>query len=326
MAFIKITPQHLQGKGVTNLPDVPGLTAEEMQAKFDELSREVIVPAFNANVEALQEETAAQEIGTEPPQGVTPEPLPPEGQPAKLSSVLKGIVNFCKEFVQGFAYSKNETDAQIDAKVVEIGTGDMARAVYDTNRDGIVDKADLAKAAENGCFEYAHTKADTVHKLTGTGENIKFTATADYAMGESFTVNGTAVITKNLVGFKAGDIVLCFLNGNEIDFNQHYFITPSYNTKRWNGKIDYDGNKIYTVTWTVDVPIGNFSFLVDTNLKTLYSCDYIYMLSNTQTAFLDEATFFVYGQSDKNVVGVNKDSHGRTLKIMFTFEFTCTNM
>lgn len=41
MAFEKITDTSLTNKGVTGLPDVPGLTTAEMQAKFDELSRDV---------------------------------------------------------------------------------------------------------------------------------------------------------------------------------------------------------------------------------------------------------------------------------------------
>lgn len=41
-------------------------------------------------------------------------------------------------------YTKSETNAQIDQKVVEIGAGDMAKAVYDTNGDGVVDSAQQA--------------------------------------------------------------------------------------------------------------------------------------------------------------------------------------
>lgn len=39
-------------------------------------------------------------------------------------------------------YSKTETDAQIDSRIIEIGAGDMAKAVYDTNDNGIVDNAE----------------------------------------------------------------------------------------------------------------------------------------------------------------------------------------
>ena len=53
MAFEKITENSLVNKGVTGLPDVPGLTTTEMQAKFDELSRDVIIPKLNEIVDGL---------------------------------------------------------------------------------------------------------------------------------------------------------------------------------------------------------------------------------------------------------------------------------
>ena len=55
MSFIdnKITTADLNGKGVMGLPDAPQLSAEEMQRKFDEVGKEVIVPKFNLLCEAL---------------------------------------------------------------------------------------------------------------------------------------------------------------------------------------------------------------------------------------------------------------------------------
>lgn len=53
MAFRKITSTDLAGKGVVGLADTPGLSADEMQRKFDELSREVIIPAVNELSEQL---------------------------------------------------------------------------------------------------------------------------------------------------------------------------------------------------------------------------------------------------------------------------------
>lgn len=53
MNFEKITNDALAGKGVMGLPDTPELSSEEMQAKFDEISKAVIIPAFNLLVDAL---------------------------------------------------------------------------------------------------------------------------------------------------------------------------------------------------------------------------------------------------------------------------------
>lgn len=47
MAVNKITEADLAGKGVRGQPDVPGLTAAEMQAKIEEIVRSVAIPKIN---------------------------------------------------------------------------------------------------------------------------------------------------------------------------------------------------------------------------------------------------------------------------------------
>lgn len=48
MSLTKIEASDLTNKGVTGLPQKPGLSYTEMQAKFDELVRDVVVEKFNA--------------------------------------------------------------------------------------------------------------------------------------------------------------------------------------------------------------------------------------------------------------------------------------
>ena len=55
MAFEKITNEDTQNKGVVGLADTPGFSASEMQNKFEELSKEVIIPKFNKLVDELNE-------------------------------------------------------------------------------------------------------------------------------------------------------------------------------------------------------------------------------------------------------------------------------
>lgn len=62
---------------------------------------------------------------------------------------------------------------------------------------------------------YTHTKTGSVHVLTGTGNNIKFLAAADFEAGDTFTVNGTEINATTPDGialqdgaFKAGCWVL----------------------------------------------------------------------------------------------------------------------
>ena len=53
MAFNKITDADLVGKGVIGLPDTPNLSTTEMQNKFEETSRNVVIPKINEVIEGL---------------------------------------------------------------------------------------------------------------------------------------------------------------------------------------------------------------------------------------------------------------------------------
>lgn len=53
MNYTKITSADTQGKGVVGLPDTPNLTVGEIQAKFEELTNDVVIPKFNNLVDEL---------------------------------------------------------------------------------------------------------------------------------------------------------------------------------------------------------------------------------------------------------------------------------
>lgn len=95
MKINKITDSDLQDKGVVGLADIPSLSTDEMQRKFEEISTAVIIP--------------------------------------KVNEIIDNI------------FTKSETTQQINEKVVDIGAGDMAMAVYDTDGDGRVDRAENAE-------------------------------------------------------------------------------------------------------------------------------------------------------------------------------------
>lgn len=57
MALKKILPADLEGKGVKGQPDTPGLTAEQMQEKVEEIVRAVVIAAFNQNAENTYDKT-----------------------------------------------------------------------------------------------------------------------------------------------------------------------------------------------------------------------------------------------------------------------------
>lgn len=69
MGFTRITEEDIKNKGVSGLPDTPNLPVADMQAKFDELSKDVIVPKVNALVDELESENASANIGIIPPDG-----------------------------------------------------------------------------------------------------------------------------------------------------------------------------------------------------------------------------------------------------------------
>lgn len=73
---------------------------------------------------------------------------------------------------------------------------------------------------------YTHSKSGTVHTLTGSGDNIRFVATADFTSGDTFKIGTSAVTAKTIGGdslwtgfFKNGAVVTCYKNGTTINFN-----------------------------------------------------------------------------------------------------------
>ncbi|MBQ4050732.1 MAG: hypothetical protein IJD13_03825 [Oscillospiraceae bacterium] len=70
MSFKKITEPDLAGLGVIGLPDAPGLSAAEMQAKMEEVVRSAVIPAFNRLIDELGAETAAGLLGFESVDGL----------------------------------------------------------------------------------------------------------------------------------------------------------------------------------------------------------------------------------------------------------------
>lgn len=125
--FDKIAEKDLAGIGVVGLPDTPGLSTADMQAKFEETARSVIIPRFNTLIDDILALTAAGMVGA-----ADPETAAKTTVQAVLAAMHKSIAERAKA---ADVYSKDETDAKITAavneKVSEIGAGDMAQAVYD---------------------------------------------------------------------------------------------------------------------------------------------------------------------------------------------------
>lgn len=105
----KISSADRTGKGVTGLPDTPGLSTGDMQARFDSLAN-LSIDKFNAVVDAVGDIVTNDDT--------------------KLPT-MKAIVDY----------------------VVSMGGGDMTKAVYDTDDDGIVDNSEALEGHNSLYFK-----------------------------------------------------------------------------------------------------------------------------------------------------------------------------
>lgn len=185
MPFTKIVPADLQGKGVIGQPAVPGLSVTEMQESVEQIVREVAIPAVNRLVDELGATTAAGNIGAVVPDGLSAEPTVQD-----VVSAIHEAANSGKDEVAGDleqhksntsnphavtaaqtgAYTKEETEAAIDAKVVQIGAADMAKSVYDPTHQerDIFSAISVAQAAAQAATSRTYTAVLPASGWTGS--------------------------------------------------------------------------------------------------------------------------------------------------------------
>lgn len=178
MAFTKITDEDLLNKGVIGLPDTPGLSTSEMQAKFEQTAREVIIPMFNQLVDELLGPSAASQIGTKGKNRTVQGHIDNLENPHNVTAAQVG------------AYTKSQTDAAISDRISQIGSADMTQAMYDpTGRQRDI----FAYADSRGVSTYKHTKMDNVHHFSGSGTSGRAKMTADVEAGDTVMLNGEEV-------------------------------------------------------------------------------------------------------------------------------------
>lgn len=213
MAFTKITDGDLKDKGVIGLPDTPGLSTSEMQAKFEQTAREVIVPMFNQLVDELLGPSAASQIGTKGKNRTVQGHIDNLENPHNVTAEQVG------------AYTKDQTEKAISDRISQIGSADMTQAVYDpTGRRRDV----FAYADSLGVSTYTHTKMDNVHHFSGSGTSGRVKMTADVEAGDTVMLGGKEVPayvgTETFADALAGESVtgrwLTFTqDGEQINFN-----------------------------------------------------------------------------------------------------------
>lgn len=178
MAFTKITDGDLQNKGVIGLPDTPGLSTSEMQAKFEQTAREVIVPKLNQLVDDLAAPSAASQIGA-------------NGKNRTVQGHIENLENPHNVTAEQVgAYTKEQTEKAISDRIDQIGSADMTQAMYDpTGRHRDI----FAYADSRGVSTYTHQKMDNVHHFTGSGTCGRAKMTADVEAGDTVMVGGKEV-------------------------------------------------------------------------------------------------------------------------------------
>lgn len=174
MGFTKITEEDIKNKGVVGLPDTPNLSTADMQAKFDELALTVIIPKINNLIAEIEAVTASESIGI-----VIDDEIGVEKNLQSAFSYLHELVKAIgvtghshenKEIIDSITeellYELNEitvllkdiesvsneingsetalaTCKAVTDYVQELGGGDMTRAMYDANKNGIVDNSEM---------------------------------------------------------------------------------------------------------------------------------------------------------------------------------------
>lgn len=160
------------------LPDTPGLSTSEMQAKFEQTAREVIIPMFNQLVDELLGPSAASQIGTKGKNRTVQGHIDNLENPHNVTAEQVG------------AYTKDQTEKAISDRISQIGSADMTQATYDpTHRQRDI----FAYADSRGVSTYTHTKMDNVHHFNGSGTSGRAKMTADVEAGDTVMLDGKEV-------------------------------------------------------------------------------------------------------------------------------------
>ena len=160
MAFTKITENDTINKGVIGLPDTPNLSTSEMQAKFEELSNDVIIPKFNNLVDELGAKIAAGNIGATIPSGINAES-------ENVQAVLNGIAEK--------AHTHEKSDAELTDAVTKAHEHSNKSVIdkFTENESGVPlynggkMTGDAFKTVKVGTTSIVATDYDTIEIIAG---------------------------------------------------------------------------------------------------------------------------------------------------------------
>ena len=211
----KITDSELES-GVVAAPNILNDTPQENKSVFDRLPR-LIATKVNGFIDAVinkfadyynKDEIDSKEIALN--EAINTKANDAEvykktetytkgevdGKETALNDRINAKANSADVYAKSETYTKAETDTAINARVTDIGAGDMAKAVYDTDGNGVVDKAETAENAANAeklngqPASYYATKTEVQTAQT----------TADTAKTDAANAQTTADNVKNSLG------------------------------------------------------------------------------------------------------------------------------
>lgn len=237
MAFEKIENADLSGKMISELADVPELTADELKKRFDAASKDVIIPKFNKLIDALAALSAASNIGMNPPEGITAEQniaavitalavsvksnsdsSHTHSNKVVIDAITADVKKKYDNLVLLFSAIKTISNVVKDDStllptgkaivdyVKELGGGDMLKATYDSDDDGVVDDASklggqapayYQKSTDNTLQTDNKTVTGAINEVYGMAQNGgKNLIGEDFSSEKSYTV-GKHVINGN---------------------------------------------------------------------------------------------------------------------------------
>lgn len=146
-----ITSSDLANKGVVGLPDTPNMPVGELQRKFDEIGKEVIVPAFNEFVDEYNEQInkfkspeGASEIGVYDTFGPG---IPPLGRKTNVSAALEKLNDFTKSVSEKVDTDVSALRMEIDSEIAD------AESRANAYTDGEITGAKAYADAEAGALD-----------------------------------------------------------------------------------------------------------------------------------------------------------------------------
>ena len=276
----KIQQADLVGRGVIGLPDTPGLTAAEMQRKFEETAREVIVPKFNALVDELSDAGAAS-VGAVGPDGEKTTVQAELGALHEKAEQAQQTGTAAGESAQEAKRAAEEAMEEAKAKAPEnhasikdnYGIGDTGRFGHLKLSDSLVNAVAgkgvaASQKAVNTVYEYAKTLNDKV------GAAVRYTP-------QVLTLAQKAQARENIGAVSLDEISVETPDWSESDPRAKSYIK---NRTHWKEKTSENGVLLEEVTVEFRMEMASVSgigtdgikkggkYLVDWN-GTRYDCE-----------------------------------------------------